>query len=338
MAKQGLVRVPFYPQLNCLNQIHPQAGIIMSALLFWMTRNKDANYTESRHNYQLALHLGIDVQELVECLKLLKEKQIFDHHIIYIEPKEKTTESKVREEERLTLNFVAFQRLLASFGTIIDLRLLLHAADDNFDFYDVIDLKELPLVQKLNGKLEGESYEKAALIISKLAVYVNEYNEEFALQSIAPGWKILLTIPMNRSYEEYAQELSQRFLRKGERAIDFNFTDGNFFLPDYQEIKSLCHQTFHYGKKKEARDLCCAFMLALSTIFPEQLSYVGEYPVSQMEKAILICKQALNLEVKLNDAWFTEQNLSPNIMQQQQELFANLVAKVNAQVSTETQA
>lgn len=328
MAKQGLIRVPYYPQLNCLNSLHPQAGIVMSALLFWMCRNKEANYCEQRHNYQLALHLGIEVKELIDCLAKLKEKGLFKEHIFYIEPKEKTADSKVREEIRLTLNFGVLQQLLSSFNTNIDLKLLLHAADDSFDFYDVIDLKELPVIQKLNGTLQGEDYDKAALLISTLALYVNEYDEEFAFKAIAPGWKILLTIPMHMTLEQYAQELSQRFLRKGERAIDFSFTDGNFFLPDYQEIKNLFHQTSHYGKKMEARDLCCAFMLALSTVFKDKLSYVGEYPVSQMQKAISICKEALNLKVELSDFWFKEQNLTDEQIAQQKDLFDKLVTKV----------
>lgn len=293
MAKKGLVRVPYYPQLHCLQAIHEYAPQVMSLLLFWMARSKEPSYTEARHNYQMAQHLGINLPDFDICLTALKDKQLFIEHVIVTPANPEIPSSKEHREVFLSIDFSTFKDLLEELGASPDITLktLQHAADDSFDCYDVIEEKFLPVTQLLLGYLSGSDYEKAALLVSRMVVCLNEFAEDFAFKAIAPGWKLLLTVPMAESWESYAQELTVRFMRAGERAIDLSFTDGNLFVPDYAEIKTKCHMVKHYGNKKEPRVLTSAILLALVATFPDKLSYQSELSVSELKDAFILCVQ-----------------------------------------------
>ena len=67
-------------------------------------------------------------------------------------------------------------------------KLLKHASDVySLHCYDVIEEKFLPTTQCLLGYLSAQDYEQAALIASTIGVYINQFDEEFALKAIAPG-------------------------------------------------------------------------------------------------------------------------------------------------------
>lgn len=335
MAKQGLVRIPFYPQLNCLTAIDEQAPLVMSALLFWMTRSKEPSYCPARHNYQMALHLGINIQIFNQCLEKLQATGIFNEHIVQIPPKEVTADSKVRIEKYLDLNFNALQALLKEHGFSVSLKLLKHASDDSFDCYDVIEEKFLPTTQCLLGYLSAQDYEQAALIASTIGVYINEFDEEFALKAIAPGWKLLLAVPMNSTWQEYAQELTVRFLRAGERAIDFSFTDGNFFFPDYSEIKSKLHLVKHFGNKVESRIMAATMMLALAAHFSDKLTFVSELSVKELEPAFIKLKAIypdLDLSLALQEDYYSSRRLSKDESALEHQRFAQLLASLNTKL------
>ena len=96
---------------------------------------------------------------------------------------------------------------------------------------------------------------------------------------------------MNSTWQEDAQELTVRFLRAGERAIDFSFTDGNFFFPDYSEIKSKLHLVKHFGNKVESRIMAATMMLALAAHFSDKLTFVSELSVKELELLLSSSKQ-----------------------------------------------
>ncbi|MCK0534551.1 MULTISPECIES: hypothetical protein [unclassified Anaerobiospirillum] len=329
MAKQGLVRIPFYPQLNCLRDLGSDIPLVMSALLFWMSRAKEPTFCPKRHNHQIALHLGMDHQSFASAFEKLNAQGIFCRHEKFIEPKEKTEDSRVKVEELYDLNFSACQQLLAQHGFDISLKLLINAADDSFDCYDVIEEKFLPTIQSLHGFLSGADYERAALDMAALTVYINEFHEDFAFKAIAPGWKLLLAIPMGAQWQDYARELSVRFMRAGERAIDFSFTDGNFFVPDHAEIKSKIHMVKHYGNKHEARIMAAAMMMALACRFPEHLTFTSELSVSQLIPALALVKEAftdLDLSPALREDYYTSRRLSVQQQASEEQLFATWLA------------
>lgn len=313
MAKVGLVRIPFYPQLNCLSALDSHAPLIMSALLFWMSRSKEPSYCPSRHNYQMALHLGIDIQSFTQALSALQDQGIFNLHSVNIEPKERTLESKVRVEHYLDLNFGALSELLARYGQHLSVKLLMHACDDSFDNYDVIEEKFLPVTQAVHGYLSASDYEQACHLIAYLAIYINEHYEEFALKAIAPGWKLLLSIPMHSNCKDYTKELAVRFLRPGERAIDFSFTDGNFFFPDYSEIKNTVHLIKHFGSKAEPRILASSMLLTLAASFAGKLSFTSELSIKELSESFKLVHAIfpkLDLKLALNDSYYQARRLS----------------------------
>lgn len=331
MAKQGLIRIPFYPQLNCLAQIDVHAPLVMSALLFWMSRNQTAaTFCEKRHNYQLALHLGLSYPKLNECLEKLHAQQLFIKHKVIVKPKEYTQEAKEKEEIYLSLNFTRLYELLQSLGCHIELKHLLHAADDNFDFYDVIDLKLIPLVQSLHGCLNKKEYLEACLEVCRFLIYVNEHCENVANIAIAPGWKLLLTVPMGISEEEYAQQLVVRFTREQEMAIDFNFVDGNLFLPCYDEIQSKIHSVKHYRKHIPSMNLAAALMLHLQQHFDQYLYFTSELSVDKLTTAFLLCYEINGQVPELREEYYQARLLNEQDLQAEKERYRTLSAKIIA--------
>lgn len=334
MAKKGLVRVPFYPQLNVLRALHPDAPLVMSALLFWMSRNSDPTFCELRHNYQMAMHLDLSLERFTSCLSFLKAEKLFLEHEVVIPPKEITAESKDHVETRLSLDFSALEGLIErcrsdaatanesaeATGALklppcpISAKLLQHAADDAFDFYDVIEEKFLPTTQKLCGTLNGDDFTRAAELCAYFLVYLNEVHEELAFKGIAPGWKLMLIVPLNQSWQEYAQELSVRFLRKGERAVDLNLSDGNFFFPDHDEIKSPQHVIKHFGRKTEPRIIASALILMLCAHFPEKLQLQSELSVKELVPALHLVHELfpeLELKNAISSEYFKSRHLNP---------------------------
>lgn len=327
MAKQGLIRVPYYPQLACLSTVHPHAPLVMSTLLFWMSRNQtEATYCEQRHNYQLALHLGLEYQDLVDCMQKLQQENLFISHTITIPPKERTVDAKDKFEVRLSLDFNALAALLQKYGMSIPRKLLHHAADDSFDFYDVVDDKRLPVIQSLHGHLGGAQYQAAALVVSKFLIYVNEHCDNLASSAIAPGWKLLLTVPLGKTEDEYASELAVRFLRPQEMAIDFNFTDGNFFLPCHDEIQGEVHVVKHYRKHRPSMSLAAALLLHLTTHFPE-LSFTSELSIEQLFPALALCHEINGQVPVLGEAYYAARNLT---VRERQDETQRYIATVNA--------
>lgn len=336
MAKNGLIRLPYYPQLNCLSSIDAHAPAVMSVLLFWMTRAKEATYCPKRHHYQMAMHLGMDREQYAKCFEKLNDKGIFTAHEFEIQPKEKTPESKVTYETRYALDLYALQALLENLGTSLSIKLLKSAADDSFDFYDVIEEKFLPKTQTLLGYLSGSDFEAASLLLSRFAVFVNEYCDDFAFKAIAPGWKLLLQVPMDTPWDEYAKELNVRFLRPGERAFDFNFTDGNFFLPDYAEHQATQHITKHFGAKAEPRTLASAMMLLAQASFPDKLTYISELSVADLKPAIeLLCQydRTVAASLALKDDYYHARQLPQAQLEQEQQLFAKQLSTALASIT-----
>lgn len=294
MARLGLVRVPYYPQLTVLAQLHPYAPQVMSLLLYWHTRAgtpESYTYCPLRHDFQSANHLGLSREDFHGAFQALEDKGIFASQEFAVPPKEVTAESKVRYEVRYNLNLAQLQATLSALNAPApaqNLKLLFHAADDSFECYDVICDKFLPVTQNLEGVIAGTDFEAAALLCARFMVYVNEEHEELAQKAIAPGWKLLLNVPLNQEPEDYAKELYQRYVRKGERAVDLSFSDGNFFLPDNDQIKTLVHTVKHYQGKKDqgALTLTAALMLLLCVHFPGNFSYRSELTKKELQAAM----------------------------------------------------
>ena len=299
MARNGLVRVPYYPQLSVLTKIHPLAPQVMSLLLYWHTRAgtpEAYSYCPLKHDFQLAQHLGITLTDFHGAYHALEAEHIFSARDFEVKPKEQTAESKIRIETRYCLNLAALQALLSKLDAPApaqNLKLLAHAADDCFDCYDVIEEKFLPVTQSLMGTIAGADYEAAALLCARFMVYLNETHEDLAQRAIAPGWKLLLNVPLGQGIEDYARDLYQRYLRPGERAVDLSFSDGNFFLPDHDQIKTTVHTVSHYQGRKDqgAITICSALMMLLCAHFPKNFRYDSELTVAELSDAVALLKE-----------------------------------------------
>ena len=294
MARHGLVRVPYYPQLSVLTKLHPCAPQVMSLLLFWHTRAgtpEAYTYCPKRHDFQLAQQLGLSLTEFQGAYERLCQEHVLGARTFELLPKEATPGSKIKSETRYNLNLGALKDLLTKLGAPTpaqNLKLLAHAAADSFECYDVIEEKFLPLTQSLIGVIAGAEYEAAALLCARFMVYLNEEHEELAQRAIAPGWKLLLNVPLGQAPEDYAQDLVQRYLRPGERAVDLSFSDGNFFLPDHDHIKTTIHTVKHYQGRKDhgALTITAALMLLLCAHFPKNFSYSSELAIAELKDAL----------------------------------------------------
>lgn len=299
MARNGLVRVPYYPQLSVLTKLHPLAPQVMSLLLYWHTRAgtpEAYSYCPLKHDFQLAQHLGITLADFHGAYQALEAEHIFASKDFEVKPKEQTAESKIRIETRYCLNLAALHSVLVRLDAPApaqNLKLLTHAADDCFDCYDVIEEKFLPVTQSLVGTIAGADYEAAALLCARFMVYLNETHEDLAQHAIAPGWKLLLNVPLGQSIEDYARELYQRYLRPGERAVDLSFSDGNFFLPDHDQIKTLVHTVSHYKGRKDhgAITICAALMMLLCAHFPKNFRYDSELKIAELSDAVALLRE-----------------------------------------------
>ena len=330
MARNGLVRVPYYPQLSVLSVLHPHAPAVMSLLLYWHTRAgtpEAYSYCPQRHDFQLAQHLGLSLEDFHGAYQALCAQYILIASTFEVPPKEVTAESKVRTEIRYCLDLSALQRTLIELkapAPACNIKLLAHAADDCFDCYDVIEEKFLPVTQSLIGTIAGADYEAAALLCTRFMVYLNENHEELAQKAIAPGWKLLLNVPLGQEPEDYARELYQRYLRSGERAVDLSFSDGNFFLPDHDQIKTTVHTVNHYKGRKDhgALTICAALMMLLCAHFPQNFSYSSELTVAELSDAV-------KLIAAFDPAAVTKLHLDPSESASEHALWTKLQAQLS---------
>lgn len=294
MERVFLVRVPFFPQFNVLKDLHELAPQVVSLLTFWMTENREPSYCEVRHNYQIARHLCVELNDYVACLQILKDTGLFDTHEIETRKADPEKEISRKTEVRLTLKVRRLQELLNERGFKVPLSLLLNSANDSFDFYDVIEDKHLPIEQKLYGTISGKTYEDASFISALYLLYLDSEHQQLSLDAIAEAWRILLPLPEDTSLIDYAKELNERFLRKGERAIDVNLSDGNIFIPDHDEIKNLVHITRHYRKKELPMLVASSFFMMLSALFKDNLKFSSDLGLKELTKAVVLTKQFLN--------------------------------------------
>lgn len=294
MDRVFLVRVPLFPQFNVLKDIHPLAPQVVSLLTFWMTENRDPSYCEVRHNYQVARHLCVELEDYIACLNDLKKLRLFDEHEIETRPANVEQNIARKTEIRLTLKLRRLQELLSNRNLKLPINLLCNASNDSFDFYDVIEEKHLPIEQKLFGTLSGKTYEEASFLSALFLLYLDKEHAELSINSIAEAWRILLPLPVDMNIFEYAKELNERFLRHGERAIDVNLTDGNIFIPDHDEIKSLVHIIRHYRKKADPMTVGCALFILLAALFPTCMSYRSALSFKDMEHAFRLVAKFCN--------------------------------------------
>ncbi len=303
MAKTGLTRLPYYPQLSVLfKDGHGPQSLVLSALLFWQTRDEKCRFQKKMHLYQLALHLKLSVKQVSVSLDELEARGLA---YSYTESLPKLVNGQVAlnadgsvqylNRTYLQLNLVKLAYALQEAGeSALQVRLLRHAADDNFELYDILNKERLPLTQYLKGTVAGTAYDAACLRCAQLACQVTARNEDFAHRAIAPGWRMLLQPPAQ------AQDIASRWTREGERAIDMEFADGTIFLPDNDCFGAQTHRIAHRGKAPEARILAAAFLMAASCEC-DSLTFCSELPLEEIYTAAQVLHTYTGLKAKLSN-------------------------------------
>ncbi len=303
MAKTGLIRLPYYPQLTALfDGRHGPESLVLSALLYWNTRDKISRFQKTQHLYQLALHLRLSPEEVGQSITCLENMGI----AYYVRERQlkKKDPAKLRqgldlpdeykEREFLRLDLKKLSMLLQRQGqTTLSPLLLRHAAEDNFEIYDVINKERLPATQYLEGKISGPAFDAAALRCARLACAITAADEDFAQRAVAPGWRMLLQPPAQ------PQDIASRWTRPGERAIDLEFADGTIFLPDNDCFGALTHRIAHRGNSREARVLAAAFLLAAAWGEPE-LHFCSEIDLGEIKEAIALLYHSCGMKARLS--------------------------------------
>lgn len=312
MSKTGLIRIPYYPQLNvlCDNKIGA-LSLTLSVLLFWSSRSDRALFSKKEHAYQIAQHLTLSLDEVISALDTLQILGILDESILtkaQVKIMRKGALATITENDHkktiafLKVNFIKLSQILNSYGVHFNPRTLRHASDDSFDMYDVIVPALLPERQTLIGTLTGEDFEKAAEIIASLAIYCVHKDDDFSYKAIAPGWHMLLKKP-SRSCD-----IVKRWLDGEQRAIDLSFTDGNLFLIDGMATGANEHFIKHYKKGSESKILGCACLLALSASF-DYLQVCTDIDDELIVKACSYLYSATAIKAKFDMSFFNYREL-----------------------------
>lgn len=307
MAKLGLNRLPYYPQLTVLTGgKHNALTLVLSALLFWNTRDVTCRFQKKQHLYQLSLHLKLDREEVAETFdELYALGLIYDVTELFLRKKDpvRLARGEILEDkyEERTFTFLDLKKLetaLHEHGEDgISVHMLSHAADDSFELYDVINQERLPLVQYLVGQVTGEDFERTALNCARLATALADRLSDFALKAVAPGWRMLLQPPAT------AEDIASRWLRADERAIDLEFADGTIFLPDSRCFGASEHHVSHHGDKIEPRIFAAAFLLAASAECPT-LHYISPLPLGVLKDAAALLFDLTGLCARLEEEYY----------------------------------
>lgn len=306
MALTGLTRTPYFPVLSALFPQDNNSVLLLSALLYWCSRFRNSTFNERTHIGQFAVHLNLSIEQIKQSLNEIKKLDIIDEKRELIETKKdpndgnQTSTNKTKENILLSINYKKLSELLKSRNIYLSPKVLKHSADDSFDFFATIGDYALPLEQKLIGCAKDKIFTDVALALAKLLVYIANFEDDFAFKALAPGWRMLIQPPA--TYEDIAS----RWLSEDDRAIDIEFSDGTFFLPDGDKYGAQEHPCLQRGKKEEPQILAAAFLLTAQEASQQQLRFISDLSPAKLEKAINLVNRALAIKPKLLDIYYRE--------------------------------
>lgn len=326
MARHGLHRLPYYPQLSALfDNRHGAHSLVLSALLYWNTRDEVCRFTRKAHTWQLALHLHLEVQEVAQALNDLQSAGfLYEVHERFLKKKDPGKPLDLQPdtyEERTFLRLdlkVLSERMQQAGIEYTDCRVLEHAADDFFDLYDVINPERLPLIQGIRGSLSGQQFFQAGVRAACVASYLAWFTEDLVQHGVAPGWRMLLQPPA------LPADIVTRWMHEGEHGIDLEFGDGTFFMPDGADFGAAFHYCTHRNKAKAPRTVAAAFMLAIASV-SEEVSFVSDLKVEELKEAFALLYAATGIKGRLDEAYFARLHLSTEEKAQLQEQYARII-------------
>ncbi|MCR5536658.1 MAG: hypothetical protein K6F05_04505 [Succinivibrio sp.] len=305
MQWHGLTRIPFYPELEVLRRTPadrlPQ---VLSLLLYWYSLPEHQDFNLRKHTHQISRSLRIAPQEVEECLDYLQELGIVTAKEHSFKTQSLNHDKQVKTDIILSFNFRALSERLTAYDLPVPVRVLKQASADHLDFYTYLSEERLPLVQGLSGRLTGEKYEQTCQTIGTLLVRLcaDPELEDFARMAISPAWLMLCQPPQS------GEDLARRWLRREERAIDLDLTDGAFFLPDADSFGTQLPHLWHRGKRQEPRVLAAALYLC-PTSFSEEVHFISDLPLEVIEQALKLLYKFTGRLGRLDEAYFAQREL-----------------------------
>ena len=305
MALTGLTRTPYFPVLTALFPQDNNSVLLLSALLYWCSRFRNSSFNERTHIGQFAVHLNLSIEQIKHSLNEIKKLNIINEKRELKEKKKDPNDgnqnsNKIKENILLNINYKKLSELLKSHNIDLSAKVLKHSADDSFDFFATIGDYALPLEQKLIGCAKDKIFTDVAFALAKLLVYIANFEDDFAFKALAPGWRMLIQPPATY------QDIASRWLGEDDRAIDIEFSDGTFFLPDGDKYGAQEHLCLQRGKKEEPQILAAAFLLTAQESSQYQLRFISDLSPALLEKAINLVNRALTIKPKLLDIYYRE--------------------------------
>ena len=307
MHDQGLIRIPYYPQLQVLNREDKNGDYlcsILSIFLYWYAKERYVRFNLRQHGRIIANHLGLSSEALTEAIDYLIRLKILSKSVEKIETKSDNSLKKIKYNEYLNFDFHALHERLADKGVHISVKMLRLAADDGFEFYTHLIPKKMPQTQGLKGAIKGQRFLEGAIMAATLLCTLaqsEEYNE-FTAKALSEGYSVLCKKPVTPA------ELAERYLREGERAVDIDLTDGTFFIPDGDYFGAYTHQTWHSGKQREARILGCALYLAFT--YEQGPAYFSDLACDEITDGLRLLYRLTGKKGLIGDYYYEYQDVT----------------------------
>lgn len=324
LTPHGLCRVPYYPELNCINSsLADQSALILSILLYWHSKVPHQRFNARAHVRQLARNLRMDEEIINAALKKLVALKILDYNAHAFKTQSTNPQKQEKIDEFYDLNFHNLHEVLKSHGLNIPIKVLSLAADDSFDHMAYISPERLPTLQGLYGMLKGEKYDQSALNIAYIlcGICKDPSYEDFSYKALAPGWRMLVQADADPNL------VAQRWMREGERSIDVDLGDGAFFLPDGNYFGTEKHYIWHTKKNREPKILAAALYL-VTTAFSDEVAFFSDLKLEDLQESFYLLHRFTKLLGKIDEPYYKNLDLLGEDKTQAQNYYQRLLEEV----------
>ena len=319
MQWRGLTRIPYYPELEAVRRTkEDRSAQILSLMLYWHALPQHQTFNARKHAQQLSRSLRVDCAEVLESLSYLHQLGLLKQECRSFATNSQDPLKQTKTDTVYILDFSALSQFLIGHGVPVPVRVLKQAAADQLDFYAYLSPQRLPLIQGLQGELRLEEYEMTCRLIARLICTLcagkTEAEAEFARTSVSPAWHMLCQPPVS------PEDIASRWLRKDERAIDLDLTDGAFFLPDADSFGTVLPHLWHCGKRKEPRILASALYLCPTTL-SSRVHFISDLPMEDLLPALTLLHKLTGALGRIDEAYYEHQQLSEEQRQASYRLY-----------------
>jgi hypothetical protein len=329
MQLHGLCRVPYYPELNCLNaDLADKTALILSILLYWHSKVPHQRFNARAHVRQLARNLRMDEDIIRSCLRKLVDLKILDYTAVNFKTNSDNPLKQQKTDEFYDLNFHNLHEVLKEHGLNIPVKVLHLAADDSFDHMAYISPERLPTLQGLYGMVKGEAYDETALNIAFIlcGICKDETYEAFSYKALAPGWRMLV----QADADPYL--VAERWMREGERSIDVDLGDGSFFLPDGNYFGTEKHYIWHTKKNREPKILAAALYL-VATAKTSEAQFFSDLSLEELRESFTLLHRFTELLGKIEEPYYYNLDLQGENKTKAIALYQEIINQVKTEKS-----